>query len=227
MTEVADGAGSSEVTVLGDVNSSRTVLFSVGSGGNPLRHLDLLSSLAAESLVVAPHFDRLTTTQPSAEQLLLRASRLRAALASSGESPRPVVGVGHSIGATVLLALAGARIWMGPDEPVDIEPIDRLQGLALLAPASGYFFAPGAVDQVKSPVLAWVGSEDHITPPSQIEMLVSRFREQSRVDLRVVDGAGHFSFLDDLPHGVQDPLQEREEFLAEMAASVSGFARAL
>ncbi|MEQ6902183.1 hypothetical protein [Nocardioides sp. YIM 152588] len=220
---VSDGAEAFDVTVLGDPRSSRTVLFSVGSGGDPGRHLPLLTALAEGGLVVAPHFERLATPRPSADQLTLRARRLSLAVEAVGAEDGPVAGIGHSIGATVLLALAGARMWLGPATSLDVVPIQRLRRVALLAPAAGYFLAPGAVDAVRAPVLAWIGSEDPVTPPSQLELLADGLRDLTEVDLRVAAGGGHFSFLHEPPPGVPEPLGDREAFLAEMCADLVRF----
>ncbi len=65
--------------------------------------------------MLAPHFDRLSSARPSAEDLYLRARRLRLSLDSATLKNLPVMGVGHSIGASILLALAGAEIWMDPE----------------------------------------------------------------------------------------------------------------
>ena len=65
-----------EVTVLRPAKPSSTVLFAVGGGGDPRRHLPLLESLAEYGCtVVAPHFDRLPSLSPTEDQLLLRAHR--------------------------------------------------------------------------------------------------------------------------------------------------------
>jgi len=56
---LTDGAESFAVTVLEAAAPVRTVLFAVGAGGDPKRHLPLLTSLAERSCtVVAPHFER-------------------------------------------------------------------------------------------------------------------------------------------------------------------------
>jgi hypothetical protein len=105
-----DGTAAFDVTVLEAAQPARVVLFSVGLGGNPERHLPLLEALAARRCtVVAPHFERLPSPIPTAEQLRLRAARLRLALDAAPAS-LPIAGVGHSLGATLLLGLAGAEL---------------------------------------------------------------------------------------------------------------------
>jgi len=56
---LTDGAESFAVTVLEAATPVRTVLFAVGAGGDPKRHLPLLTSLAERNCtVVAPHFEQ-------------------------------------------------------------------------------------------------------------------------------------------------------------------------
>ena len=146
-----DGAALFDVTAFHAEEPSRVVLFAVGGGGDPQRHLPLLMSLAdCGCTVVAPHFERLVSPSPTADHLLLRARRLRLALDFVARAETPVAGVGHSIGTTMLLALAGARAWMGPGQPLAITPDSRLHRLALLAPATNYFRTPGALDGVNT-----------------------------------------------------------------------------
>jgi hypothetical protein len=78
---LSDGAGSFEITVLEAAEPSHIVLFSVGAGGNPERHLPLMNTLADHGCsVAAPHFERPVSLFPTESDLLLRARRLRLAL---------------------------------------------------------------------------------------------------------------------------------------------------
>ena len=43
----------------------------------------------------------------------------------------------------------------------------------------------GALDSVRVPILAWVGSADNITPPAQTERLAHAMRDWQTVDVRV------------------------------------------
>jgi len=74
-----------------------------------------------------------------------------------------VAGVGHSIGASTLLALSGAQMWLGPGRQVAVEPDARLSRPALLTAPIGFFQAPGALDAMHVPLQVWAGSEDTIT----------------------------------------------------------------
>ena len=223
LLSITDGVASFDVTILEAARPSRVVLFAVGGGGDPERHLPLLKALAARgSTVVAPHFERLVSPVATDEVLLLRARRLRIALEAVARPGLPVAGVGHSIGCAMLLGLAGAAVWTRPGRPLAIAPA-RLERLALLAPATGFFQAPGALDRVGTPLLVWVGTGDTVTPPAQARTLESTLGARVPVELRVTEGAGHFSFMDVPPPHATEPLPDRGAFLAEVSAAVCAF----
>lgn len=222
-----DADGVFDVTLFEAPSPARVVLFAVGAGGDPGRHLPLLSALAERGCsVVAPHFARLVVPMPTDDDLRLRARRLTLALDSVARPDVIAVGVGHSIGATLLLALAGGEVWMRAGNKVAI-PVDvRLRRLALLAPASDFFRAPGALDAVHVPIAAWAGTSDVITPPPQAELLRRSLGGRVPVDVRVVEGAGHFSFMNSPPPQSPEPLTDREAFLRELSRDVCAFVTA-
>jgi predicted dienelactone hydrolase len=200
------------------------VLFAVGAGGNPERHLPFLTALADSGCaIVAPHFERIATPVVTEDVLLGRARRLSLALDAVAQPASTVMGVGHSIGAATLLALAGGQMWLGPGRPVGIAPDGRLTRLVLLAPPTGFFQPPGALDAVRVPILAWAGSQDTVTPPAQLGVLERAMRGRLPVDVRVTDGAGHFSFMDLPPPQTVEPLPDRQAFLDELARDVRTF----
>lgn len=211
-----------DVVRLDATKPSCLVLFSVGSGGNPERHLPLLNSIKdLGCTVVAPYFDRLASPRPTADELLLRVRRLALAMDSVTAPNMPIYGVGHSIGATMLIAMAGGQIWLGPKQQVPVAIDDRLRRLVLMTPATGFFQAPDALATVHIPSQVWAGTNDAITPPQQANLLKQELRDL--VDLRIVEGAGHFSFMNTLPPRTEDPLPARETFLEHLAAEISGF----
>ena len=219
-----DGSESFEVSVHEAARISPVVLFAVGAGGKPERHATLLDALAKSGCtVVAPHFERLTSPVPSEADLTLRARRLSLALDAFVQPGTTAVGVGHSIGAATLVALAGAQMWLGPGRRVNIAPDGRLTRLALLAPPTGFFQAPEALDAVRVPILAWAGSEDGITPPAQTEWLAHAMSGWQTVDVRVTAGAGHFSFMDLPPPQTTEPLPNKQAFLREYSSEVCRF----
>ncbi len=83
--QISDGAEAFNVTVVeANQTSTRLVLFAVGRGGNPERHLPLLRSVAALGCtVIAPHFDMLTSLVPSKVELDKRVRRLEASASPS------------------------------------------------------------------------------------------------------------------------------------------------
>jgi pimeloyl-ACP methyl ester carboxylesterase len=219
-----DGTGAFDVTVLEAAEPSRVVLFAVGGGGNPERHLPLLTSLAALGCaVVAPHFERLGAPTPTESELLLRARRLSLALDSVVRPGLPVAGVGHSIGATMLLALAGGQVWMRAGQRLSLAPDARLDRLVLFAPATGFFQAPAALDAVRTPIRAWAGTKDVITPLAQAKFLKQALEPRVQVEVRVVEGTGHFSFMNEPPPHMTDPLPNRDAFPTDLADSVGRF----
>jgi len=219
-----DGMASFDVTVLEAAQPSRVVLFAVGGGGDPGRHAPLLEALVARGCsVLAPHFERLAAPLLTDDLLLLRARRLKLALDAWAPPAVPVVGAGHSIGTAILLALAGAEVWMRPGQPLAIAADSRLERLALLAPATGFFRVPGALDAVRTPLLVWAATEDAITPPAQAQLLADALGGRVRVDLRIEAGAGHFSFLHLPPPQTTEPLADREAFLDRLTRDVCGF----
>jgi alpha-beta hydrolase superfamily lysophospholipase len=219
-----DGMESFDVTAFEVEQPTHLVLFAVGAGGNPERHGPLLAALAERGCaVIAPHVERLASPVPTDDHLLLRARRLQLALDAVARPDLPVVGVGHSIGAAVLLALAGGALWMRPGSPLPIARDERLQRLALLTPPTGFFRPPGALDAVHAPLLVWAGDQDEITPPAQAELLKRALGERVDVDLRVIAGAGHFSFMHAPPPHVTEPLADRDAFLAELTSELCRF----
>ncbi len=221
---LSDGDDTCEVTTVEAAEPSRLVLFAVGGGGDPRRHLPLLMSLADHGCtVVAPHFERMVSLIPIGSDLETRARRLSLALDSVAPNGLPVAGVGHSIGTTMLLALAGGQAWMRMGQRLAIDPDARLDRLALFTPATNFFRAPGALDAVRVPVLAWGGTRDDITPPAQATFLKEALDGRAPVEVRIVDGAGHFSFMNEPPPNVAEPLPDRDVFLAELAAEVCRF----
>jgi predicted dienelactone hydrolase len=219
-----DGGEPFDVSIHEGDKNSPVVLFAVGSGGQPERYSTFLEELVeSDFTVIAPHFERLVSPYPKEEELTLRGRRLSLALTAFSQPGAKVVGVGHSIGAATLVALAGAQMWVGPGLQVNITPENRLSRLALLAPPTGFFKAPGALDAVRIPILVWVGSKDRITPPEQSKWLAQAISGSQSVDLRITDGAGHFSFMDLAPPNTIEPLVNKHAFIQQYSSYVSKF----
>jgi len=144
--------------------SKRFVLFAVGRGGNPSRHLPLLRSVAALGCtVVAPHVEVLISMVPTKEELDKRVRRLEASAAQYFKADLPIVGIGHSIGTVTLLALAGGEAQTLAGETVMSGSTLKCDRLALFAPPTDLFRRTGALKSVNVPIRIWVGAKDSIT----------------------------------------------------------------
>lgn len=201
-----------------------TILFSVGAGGNPNRHVNLLTALADSGChVIAPHFERLTGGMTTESELTLRMRRLSLSLDYAATKGYPVNAAGHSIGATMLLGMTGGDIWTSTRKKIASTPDVRIGKISLFAPAMDFFRVPGALDQVRLPVQVWCGLNDTKTPPEQTRFLVDSLKSSIKVDARYIEGAGHFSFMNELPPAIVDPMPDREAFLNNVAKEVVTF----
>jgi pimeloyl-ACP methyl ester carboxylesterase len=223
--QIRDGAEPFDVTVV-EANqiSKRLVLFAVGRGGNPERHLPLLRSVAALGCtVIAPHFDMLTSLVPSKVELDKRVRRLEASAAEYFKTDLPLVGIGHSIGGVTLLALAGGEAQtLGGDTVMSGSKL-KFDRLALFAPPTDFFRQPSALKSVRVPIRIWVGAKDSITPPAQAQLLKEVLSLQGPIDICLDEEAGHFSYMDELPPNIIDSHPNRSKFLASLANDVGRF----
>jgi pimeloyl-ACP methyl ester carboxylesterase len=222
---IRDGAEAFNVTVIeANQSSKRLVLFAVGRGGNPERHLPLLRSVAALArTVIAPHFDMLTSLVPSKVELDKRVRRLEASVVEYFKEDMPIVGIGHSIGAVTLLALAGGEAQTLDGDTVISRSKLKLDRLALFAPPTDFFRRPGALKSVRVPIRIWVGAKDSITPPAQAQFLKEALSFQAPIDVCIDEEAGHFSYMDELPPNITDSHPNRSAFLASLANDVGRF----
>lgn len=219
-----DDSGSFDVTRLDAASPKLTALFSVGGGGNPERHGRLLQSLAERGCTdIAPLFERLAAPAPTATELFGRARRLALAMTFLASPDMPIVGIGHSIGATLLLVLAGGSAWTLDGKRVALASNMTFDKLALMTPATDFFRAPGALEGVNTPIRAWAGSQDTITPPRHAEFLKQAVQSRADVEITLIEGANHFSFMNELPPNVVDPLPDRSAFLTTLEDEICRF----
>ena len=219
-----DGSASFQVSLHEASKSAPVVVFAAGAGGHPERYLTLLQALAqAGCTVIAPHFERLTSPAPTQAELACRARRICLAVDEWALPGQTVTGVGHSIGAACLVALAGGTMSLRSGERVGIPPDRRLARLALLAPPTDFFRAPGALDALQASIGIWVGSQDGVTPAAQAEWLAQAVRESQTVAVRLTEGAGHFSFMDLPPPQTVEPLPDKQAFLERYSSEVCEF----
>lgn len=147
--------------------------------------------------------------------------------------------IGHSLGGYTALAVAGGRpaafAHECPDQqarPIPVTPDPRVKALVLLAPAAAWFPAPGALSEVRVPILMLTAEKDPHTPEGHGEIV--KRGVASVVEHRVISNAGHFSFLSPFPPAMvnaafapsQDPPGfDRAGFHQEMNAEILAFLR--
>jgi predicted dienelactone hydrolase len=202
------------------------VVISHGNGGTPWAYRDLAKHLALSGFFVAlpehpgnsRHDNSLAGTADNLanrprqislciDAILSTAPALKNHVASTG-----VAVIGHSIGGYTALAAAGGKPWAGPHEtrdgkahPVPVTPDSRIRSLVLLTPAT-FWFIPGSLNEVRVPILMRTGERDEITPASQAAAtVISGVPDPSRVEHKVIPGAGHFSVMSKFPPEMTRP----------------------
>lgn len=205
------------------------IVISHGSGGSPATHRELAQYAAARGFVVAvpehPGNHRLDNSLADTEELLARRPRDVIAVADwcSGafELEERFAIVGHSMGAYT--GLAAAR-----------DP--RVGALVLLAPATPWLRAPGALAHVRVPIMMRAGDADGIAPAAfMAQIVVDGVHDPSSVDYQVVTGAHHYAFLSPWPEAMRsaaivpslDPAGfDRRAFLDRLYVEIIAFLRA-
>jgi len=221
------------------------VVISHGSGGYPLLYRTIGAYLAKHGYVVAlpehpgnnRNDDALNGT---VENLVNRPRHIRLTIdAVSADAyfkdrvqPDTTAVIGHSMGGYTALAVAGGQPWTEKGEKVAVESDGRVKALVLLAPATGWFTPEDALRSVNIPILLLVAEHDPFTPRWQGELVLDGVPDRSRVTYRVIENAGHFSFLSPFPPAMRsskfppstDPEGfDRERFHDTLNAEVVAF----
>jgi len=228
------------------------VMISHGSGGSNVAYRTLAKSLAQDGFVVAlplhPRNNRDDNSLADTDTLLVNRPReLRAAIDFMFDSdefrehlvPDAAALIGHSMGGYTALALAGGRPIAGPHETQDhqprlirVDPDPRVKALVLLAPATPWFQAPGALRNVRLPILMRTAEKDVHTPGWFSEIVKRGVAEPRLVEHKIVANGNHFAFLSPFPPESttpdfapsQDPPGfDRASFLEQLAADISAF----
>jgi len=228
------------------------VLISHGTGGSALAYRTLAHYLACHGFVVGlpehPFNNRDNNTwADTIQNLTARPHHLQLAINSLVEQPQfaaslksdAVAIIGHSMGGYTALALAGGVATSFPREATDGQvyemhnvPDDRVKALVLLAPATPWFLAPGALCNVGVPMLLLEAEKDEHTPLWHGQIVLNGVPNRNKVEHRVVENAGHFSFLSPFPAArvspafppSQDPPGfDRARFHDELNADVLAF----
>ncbi len=218
-----DGYGS-DVLELPAIQPRCVCLFAAGRGGEPRRYLGLLKGLVQQGCtVIAPPMPMLSSSVPTKAELEARIEMLGASLEAHAGTGLPMVGLGHSIGATTLLALAGAQEETLLCDKVRPGSKPFFSRLALLAPAADFFRRPGALKSLDMPVKIWTGARDTITPPSQAMFLRDALSAQTPVEVATDELAGHFTYMDQPPPHAVEPHPDHPAFLKTLATEVGKF----
>ncbi|MCO5936780.1 hypothetical protein NAF17_14650 [Mucilaginibacter sp. RB4R14] len=212
------------ITILEATQALCVVIFVAGRGGSPVRHLPLLRVVAQHGCtVIAPHFEMLPSLTPTKEELNARIEQLETVLRDYSHSHQTLIGLGHSIGATLLLALAGGKALTFSGHGIGPHSIWKFERLALLAPSVDFFLHPGALQTVNTQIYLRNGRKDTVTPPSKALLLKQILEKQGHVDFLLDEEAGHFSYMDELPPQIEDSQSNREVFLVDLARNIAQF----
>ena len=228
------------------------VLISHGSGSSPLVYRTLARHLARNGFIVGmpehPFNNRNNNTmERTVENLIHRPRLIRTAIDWFFNSmdfaeilkPDAVSIIGHSMGGYTALAAAGGIPTSFPYESKDgqshlihVTPDSRIKSLVLLAPASVWFKAKGALKGVNIPILMFVGEKDEHTPSFHAQIILEGVSDKMKIQYRIIKNAGHFSFLSSFPESMinvtfppsQDPDGfNRESFHKKLNAEVLDF----
>lgn len=246
-----------DVSVDGPVAAGKfpLIVVSHGTGGSHLTHRMLAARLARNGFIVAlpehPRNNRNNNELAGTAAILANRPRhlhsvieyvhddetLRSSLTRSC-----VAVIGHSLGGYTALAIAGGRPTSLPHEspdgqahPITVAPDARVRSLVLLAPATPWFMGAGSLESVRVPVLMYSGDKDPHTNAFHTAIVQQRISDPTLVEHRVVEGAGHFSFLSPFPPEMtnpgflpsQDPEGfDRPRFHERLYAEILAFLRA-
>lgn len=200
-------------------------LISHGNTGSPLTHRGTAMALAqAGFLVLLPEHLGNSRTDASlsgtVELLRVRPQQVvdafaalhaDAQLAPYADATRRVL-IGHSIGAYTVLAAAGAQpvntaydTPAGPSARLEVANVSGVRGVALLAPAAGWFMPPAQLEGVTAAVLLYRGDMDTVTPGFHADILRTGLTSVASLHEVVVPNAGHFSFQTPFPPHMVTP----------------------
>ncbi len=222
--QLTDGTSFFDITLIEAEQSATTVIFAAGRGGSPIRHLDLMRLVARRGCtVVAPHFDMLPSTTPTQQDLEIRLRQLELVLSQYAPTNQPMAGIGHSIGAVMLLLLAGAKAHTFAGHEVTANAKWSFDRLALLAPAVDFFRHPEASVDVDARIHLRAGNRDTIVTPNRVLAFKNMLPDQSKIEFYLDEDAGHFSYMNELPPHVEDCQPNRKTFLSVLAEEVGAF----
>ena len=198
-------------------NKHPLVILSHGSGGSHLIYRTISSYLAKNGFVVAmpEHFGNNRSNNTLAESVLNLQYRprhisltidfvLNNPIFAAHIDADKIAVIGHSFGGYAALAVAGGTPWTKERLRVDVQHDARVKALVLLAPAAPFFLAPNALKHVHIPILMYTAQKDAILSAEYTAGVVLQgVPDPFRVTHRVVENAGHFSFISPFPKSLK------------------------
>lgn len=233
------------------------VMISHGTGGSNQTHRMLAAYLAKNDFIVCipehPFNNRNNNERADTiENLTDRPKHIKAGMdfifsdvkwSQHVQSDNAAV-IGHSLGGYTALALVGGiphtqhQIKYDPQtkitrpEQIEVSIDERIKAVVLLAPAAGWYLSEGALSAVKVPILLFSAGLDQITPLFHADIIKKGVVDSTQVIHRIIEGAGHFSFLSPFPQSMkaaglppaQDPAGfDREKFHQAMNEEILEF----
>ena len=203
-----------DVSMDAPISSGRfpLVVISHGNGGTHIIYRTIGLHLARHGYVVAmiehPGNNRVDNAlegtyenlvnRPRHVQLTIDALMAHPAFAGA-LLPDQVAIVGHSLGGYTALALAGGKPRFKDGREIEVAADARIRALVLLTPATPWYQHEGGLAEVRLPILMLTAEHDPYTPEWHAEVVLNSVPDRSLVRYRMVENAGHFSFLSPYP----------------------------
>lgn len=228
------------------------VLISHGSGGGNLLYRTLAHYLASNGFIVGMpehpfnNFNN-NTLEGTVENLENRPRHINTAMDWFFESENftevlkadSISIIGHSTGGCTALTVAGGIPTSLPNESLDGKPKQinvahdrKINSLILLASGTVWFKDKGALSGVDIPILMITAEKDQFIQPFQAQIVLEGVADSSKVEHRIVENAGHFSFLSPFPEFMitpgffpaQDPIGfDRAKFHNKLNSEILDF----
>ncbi|WP_039948142.1 alpha/beta hydrolase family protein [Leptospira fainei] len=192
------------------------VIISHGNGGSHLLYRTISTYLAKNGYVVAmlEHYGNnrndniLENTNENLVNRPTHVSLTIDALLSERRLGKSILTdsiavIGHSMGGYTALALAGGVPWTKQGEKIEVPSDSRVQAIVLMAPGAGWFM--NSLSKVTVPILLLIAEHDPITPRWNAEVVLDSVPDRSLVTFRMIENAGHFSFLSPFPTAMKNP----------------------
>ena len=141
--------------------------------------------------------------------------------------------IGHSFGGYTALALAGGTPWTQTGNKVEVQNDPRVKAIVLMAPAAAYYIPEGSLGKVNIPMLLLIAEHDQFIPKKwTAEVVINGVPDKSKLTVRIINNAGHFSFISPFPTTMKSPAFlpstdpdgfDREEFHRQLPKEILNF----